>query len=271
MPQAGAHGDPVPLDFWGGFSPRTALCQRRIGRAVSRCVLEAWQVRRACRDADLAGSGCDEDEADRLVQAAQIRALSSIPEAVCRDTQASILGFLGVDEARTDIARTCRQIVPVIESGVYSPLANGIPEPSDSQRRCMAFTAAASTRLLAAANRGQTGALDRIARHRLSPSDKDGLVDRARSRTESTISRLARYVERVCGPGGFEALYGRSPETFLAALTGQADCLAGGTYAQAELVCPAAECGNILTEDGEACDDGNLTDGDGCSGSCRRE
>ena len=32
-----------------------------------------------------------------------------------------------------------------------------------------------------------------------------------------------------------------------------------------------SECGNGVREDDEACDDGNLRDGDGCDASCRRE
>lgn len=35
--------------------------------------------------------------------------------------------------------------------------------------------------------------------------------------------------------------------------------------------CPAAVCGNNVVEEGEACDDGNKADGDGCSASCAVE
>jgi cysteine-rich repeat protein len=36
-------------------------------------------------------------------------------------------------------------------------------------------------------------------------------------------------------------------------------------------VCDAPECGNIVKETGEACDDGNISDGDGCSALCTVE
>ena len=35
--------------------------------------------------------------------------------------------------------------------------------------------------------------------------------------------------------------------------------------------CHRPVCGNRVVENGEACDDGNLTSGDGCSASCQRE
>jgi cysteine-rich repeat protein len=38
-------------------------------------------------------------------------------------------------------------------------------------------------------------------------------------------------------------------------------------------LCPGTTpgCGNGVLEAGEECDDGNLTDGDGCSSTCRRQ
>jgi cysteine-rich repeat protein len=81
----------------------------------------------------------------------------------------------------------------------------------------------------------------------------------------------------ACSETDFHASYGRSAATFLATIASRADCLAGGTYAQGGVVCPPQECGNGMLEIGSAtqldeeCDDGNLTDGDGCSASCLRE
>lgn len=41
----------------------------------------------------------------------------------------------------------------------------------------------------------------------------------------------------------------------------------GACHAQ---VCTPVSCGNALIDPGEACDDGNTVDGDGCSRDCRR-
>lgn len=35
--------------------------------------------------------------------------------------------------------------------------------------------------------------------------------------------------------------------------------------------CGPAYCGNGIVDPGEVCDDGNILDGDGCSGSCRSD
>ena len=47
-------------------------------------------------------------------------------------------------------------------------------------------------------------------------------------------------------------------------------CRAGSTCAAAQLVCIDNGCGNGVVEyaSGEICDDGNIVDGDGCSGDC---
>jgi len=49
--------------------------------------------------------------------------------------------------------------------------------------------------------------------------------------------------------------------------------LLSGTYAQASEgpTAPTVTCGNAVVETGEACDDGNLTAGDGCSAQCQAE
>ena len=51
----------------------------------------------------------------------------------------------------------------------------------------------------------------------------------------------------------------------LLAMAGMAGCAQGADYPG------EAVCGNGQIEEGEACDDGNTTDGDGCSAVCALE
>ncbi|TSC97162.1 MAG: hypothetical protein Greene101449_1282 [Candidatus Peregrinibacteria bacterium Greene1014_49] len=55
---------------------------------------------------------------------------------------------------------------------------------------------------------------------------------------------------------------------------GQKTCTApnqGNSSAPASSSAPAARCGNGTVEGSEECDDGNRTDGDGCTGNCTKE
>ncbi len=46
-------------------------------------------------------------------------------------------------------------------------------------------------------------------------------------------------------------------------------CPPGLTAAAAQGICILDDCGNGIKDEGEACDDGNLISGDGCSSDCR--
>src|SRR3990167_8014597 len=48
-------------------------------------------------------------------------------------------------------------------------------------------------------------------------------------------------------------------------------CPEGTQCAAVQKICLLSSCGNGLIDSGEACDDGNITEGDGCSASCRNE
>jgi cysteine-rich repeat protein len=48
-------------------------------------------------------------------------------------------------------------------------------------------------------------------------------------------------------------------------------CPDGTTCAAVQAVCIVGNCGNGLVDPGEQCDDGNITEGDGCSANCRIE
>ncbi len=88
-------------------------------------------------------------------------------------------------------------------------------------------------------------------------------------------TRLVPCGERAC-PVGTTCVAGElcaTPEQ-LDACDGAADasnCLVRGSSGRCDRgVCVAARCGNGEVEIGEACDDGNAQDGDGCAGDCRK-
>lgn len=69
------------------------------------------------------------------------------------------------------------------------------------------------------------------------------------------------------GPPGSDAIL------FLAGLSCPSGQFVSGFGTEGQLICSGSGsiCGNGTTETGEACDDGNLTDGDGCSAICQIE
>ncbi|HEX5058300.1 MAG TPA: hypothetical protein VFV99_03020 [Kofleriaceae bacterium] len=82
----------------------------------------------------------------------------------------------------------------------------------------------------------------------------------------------------VCGPGLFCATAGGATvcvtdEQFTACngLASGARCVTTDIFAGTCIggACISSGCGNGITDDGEACDDGNLVSGDGCSADCR--
>ena len=113
--------------------------------------------------------------------------------------------------------------------------------------------------------------LDRIAQQSISPRRKRTLVEASTAAIARDTALLAERITEVCPAPQFEAAYGRPPAEFLALIASRADCLAGQTYAQGGILCPAAVCGNGMQEPGERCDDGGTEDGDGCSARCELE
>lgn len=233
-----AHGPPAALVFWGGFGPRTAGCQRWIGHAAAECAFEAWNLRRACREGELVGAGCDRQTVDRAVERIRIRASNSIGEPACRSADVSILNFLDLDEARTDVSRSCRDTVTAVEATAFG--SSAFPaDPSADDLRCIAAVADAATQLLASTLRERAGMLDRIALRIMAPRDKTALLDRSATRVAGMSGSLARRLLAACGETTVRALYGRPAEDLLGEIRDSADCLVGGTYAQAAVTCPA--------------------------------
>jgi hypothetical protein len=234
---AAAHGPPAELVFWGGFGPRTAGCQRSIGHVAAECALEAWKLRRACREHELNGAGCDRQTVNRAVELIRIGAGNSIGEPVCRSADVAILNFLNLAEARTDVDRSCRDTVAAVETTVFaSPALPTDPSPADL--RCVAAVADAATQLFASALRERTRMLDRIALRIMAPRDKNALIETSEGRVAGMSGALDARLSILCPDGSLAALYGRSATELLEEIRDAADCLVGGTYAQAAVTCP---------------------------------
>ena len=276
-----AHGLALPFAFWGGFSPAAAYCQRIIALAADRCGGAVWKVRSACLGALVDGGACDVTGADNAVQQAHLNALNVI-DLQCTSPEAQALNFLLKYEAQTDMNVFCTALEAATVSAVYGPVTvQGIVRSVDATtRHCVDVTQRGATRLLRFAFRERRRALDTAATVQvcdppgenctsLPPTDKQALVNRSTARIERARAALAVRVEAACPT--FESVYHRSADVVLENLASRADCLAGATYVQNAVVCPASVCGNGMVEAGEQCDDGNTTDGDGCSSTCMIE
>jgi hypothetical protein len=234
---ASGHGGAVPLDFWGGFGPRTGRCQRWIGHAAASCTLGAWHLRRDCRMAEIAGTTCDRQALSQAIQQARVAATNSVREPICRATDVAILNFLDLAEARTDVDRSCRDTASGMEAAVFGRL-DLAGEPTDAELHCVGAVADAATLLLGSAVRERARLLDRIALSiPLSPGDKMGLLNFSNARIDAVSRWLARHVTRNCGDEALASLYATSAEGLLTGVRQQVGCLIGGTYAQAAVVC----------------------------------
>jgi len=267
-----AHGMPVSLDFWGAFGRRTARCQRIIGSSAAACARQAWNARRECRLGTLRGIPCDQAATQAVIEAARVGAVNAVA-AACTEQQALNLTFLGVFEAEQDAVRFCRELEVAADTAVFLPVDTAASGGSSSAALpCVSAAALASTKLLYRAFTSQQRLLDRIALLPFAPRDKRAMV----AASHAAIARDAAAVESVltgsCPAEHFTSLYGQSPSAFLALIGSRADCLAGRTYAQGGILCPPSQCGNGMEEQpDESCDDGNRTDGDGCSAQCAIE
>ena len=242
---ARAHGARLPFAAWGGFAPAVVRRQREIARAAAQCAADARAARRGCRDAVQAGGSCDESATAAAIANIRRAAFDRF-DAACSERQAIDPQFLGSFDLQADLITFCRAWETAADSAAYGPLA--IPAPTATERQC----------------------LDRLASLPLPSPDRTELIDIAAHRMAASQSAVAERLTARCGAGAFTALYGRSPETWVDALSQRADCLGGSIYIQNLVLCPAGVCGNGIVEPGEDCDDGNRNDGDACPAGCLR-
>ena len=270
-PPLSAHGVPTPLDFWGAFGRRVARCQRIIGRSAALCGLRAWNARQSCALAALRGLPCDDDAADRAVETARTTAVDAVG-AACTEQQAVTLVFLGTFEAESDVVSFCRDVEAAAVSAVFRPLPEDPTAAPPELVRCIDAAAMGTTKLLRSAFDSRQALLNRIALGSFSPMRKGAMLADSTTAIRNAADALQAQLTSSCSADEFTRTYGINPTTFFSMIASRADCLAGKTYAQGGILCPAPQCGNgMLERPQEECDDANLTDGDGCSATCTRE
>jgi cysteine-rich repeat protein len=264
---AWGHGTRLPFADWGGFGVGSTRCQRVIARAAAQCAESTWRARRACRRAELAGDVCDQDTTQSIVTAARISALDTI-DRHCSELQAIDLQYLGTFDLQEDVIRFCRAWDTAAVSAVYGPFPGSVPP---APRACIEAAADATDSVMHFVFRTRRQCMDRIASLPLQAANRTTLLEVAGHRMSGKHDALVARLAARCGAGAFTALYGRTPETFVADLAARADCIGGALYIQDAVRCPAAVCGNAVVElPEETCDDGNTSDGDACPSTCRQ-
>src|SRR5262245_22846555 len=102
-----AHGPPVELARWGGFTADAAGCQRVLSRATSLCVGQVVALRGECLSDAVRGDACDDTTLAARVSEAHQRALDQIEHA-CTSAEVQQLGYTDLAEARQDVDNACR-------------------------------------------------------------------------------------------------------------------------------------------------------------------
>ena len=267
-----AHGQGLPFAFWGNFPQATAHCQQVLAFEATRCANRVWKVHTDCDNALLDGKACGTSSVPDLVQRAHLDSLNII-DLQCTSPEAQGLGFLLKFEAQTDMNNFCTAIENAFVSTVYGPVMQGafVRLTDDETRICVEAMAQATTKLWRFAVRARVRALDRIARSVMTPSDKQALIDDSSMLIDGLRALIQQRLEAACPTTDFVATYHHDDRELLTLVGQRADCLAAAVYVQNVVFCPLPVCGNGMQEVGEQCDDGNLTDGDGCSSQCAIE
>jgi cysteine-rich repeat protein len=266
-----AHGEPASLSVWGGYPIGVARCQRAISFGALSCISRSIEARRLCYDAQATGGVCDEERLDASIQEARAAARSVVLSA-CNEQEAQNLRYIDVSEALVDVINVCRDADNAMTSAVYGPamVAGSVASVDPPMTSCIEVTSKQSARVLRYAMRQRRQALDRIARRRLDLDAKQALLGRAERRIEHIRGVAAAQIAAECSGAEFQASYNRTIDTYLRDLAGQADCFGGAIYVQDAVLCPPPVCGNGVKEAGEACDDANAYEGDGCRSDCER-
>jgi cysteine-rich repeat protein len=227
------------------------------------CALHVWDARRACNDATLQGGICDQDGLNSVISQIRSAALAQVPQA-CSELQVQNLRFMDLFEAQSDVIRFCRDLDTAVRTAVYGP----DPAAVSLGNHCELALSRVAGKLLRVGFRSRSHTLDRMAAGAFRLATKMQMLARSTQQIETTVAQLVGEVTGSCPAATFEQLYGRSVEDVLQEIASRSDCLAGNTYVQGIILCPASVCGNGMQEPGEFCDDGNTEDGDGCSSTC---
>lgn len=264
-----AHGQPASIAVWGGYPQGAGRCQRAISFAASLCVSRVIDARNECLTAQTSGHECDEDGVDAAIQAARAAA-RAVVQRRCTSQDVQNLLYLDINEALVDVINICRESDTAVMSAAYGPAMVGgtVAAMEAPSARCVDEAAQAAAKLVRFANRSRRSALDRIAIRRLDLATKQALLGRAEARIDAVKVRLAERLQAVCPSNQFLGLYNRDVQHYLDDLSNHGKCFGGAVYVQDAVRCPAPSCGNGIKENGEACDDANAFDGDGCRADC---
>lgn len=267
-----AHGEPIPLAFWGGYSPGVARCQVAIGRAASRCVREVIAARRKCLDGSVRGAPCDKRQLDSEVAGLRQASLQSLG-SYCSSLQLQQLRYADLSEAYRDVIDVCRRLDTAATSAIYLPayISGSVIQVNPALGACIVGASDASAKLLDYSIRLRQRDFNRIAATRLTPAAKRERVIASGERIARARSRLQEHVVSECAEGNFLQAYGRAVDVYLDGIASQGACHAQYVYVQDAILCPATACGNGIREPDEQCDDGNDREGDECLPDCRRD
>jgi cysteine-rich repeat protein len=260
---ARAHGGQVPdLQFWGPFSKRTLHCLRSLDQMAERCFRTALAARLECLRAQQGGASCDPATDARVGRA--VAMIGEMVPRACLGGQLTELRFRDSADAIADVSRACGEQSAAVAGMLDVP---GVESNPEGTLQCASRAADASRRVLDRSLRLTTRALGKMARTFLIPAEKEGLLSQVAADVAQLGSELAGSLDQACGD--FRERFGTDAAALLAAMVRRADCIVGAVYVQSRIVCRSL-CGDGVVEPGEQCDDGNLMDGDLCTGDCRR-
>ncbi len=262
---AAGHGARLPLADWGPFAPALLSCHRELHRAAVRCARLSWLAQQRCLERRLAGQACSQSATNADLAAARRQALDSL-DRHCSERQLQDLSFLGSFDAQADLIDACRTLPSAAASiayGLYPPESLSPP-----QRTCVAYVGPRLGDLVQAVGPIWHATLDRIAARGGSAGERQDHLARAQARVQHKAEFVLAGARTACGDALLQQIYGRDFTSLVADLTGLAACPNARTCVQDGLLCPDPVCGNAIRESGEDCDDGNVTDGDGCPSTC---
>jgi cysteine-rich repeat protein len=255
-----AHGGAPPdLAFWGPFGRNTVRCLRNISLATRRCFDRVVTAKTECEERQFAGQTCNREALGADIAIAHATA-TAVVDSACAGGQLTELRFADFEDAKADVFRACVGEADAVFSLLYPDAIGDAPATcrttaSDLGRKLVKNTLVDSSRTL-----------DRIGKRILPPSVRLALVAATRSRAAKAGEMCVQRLRRDCPT--FDAIYGRSPEDWIEALTARSDCVAYATHFQTAVSCPFSVCGNGIKEPDEACDDGNRIDTDACRNNC---
>ncbi|MDX2165982.1 MAG: hypothetical protein SF182_02925 [Deltaproteobacteria bacterium] len=258
-----AHAQAPAIEQWGFFLPGTQTCLRRISADAHACFDTVLALQQRCRDAEARGEACDTAATEAAISAADGALRATLADA-CADGQLTELSYIGFFDAGTDLSRACVGQANDAIAAIYAPRRSGVAPPATAS--CMAAAAAYGRKVMWFALQREVPVMERIATRLFEPDEKQAAILQVERELSADRARWVEGLRAACPQ--FEAIYGRSADSFLRTLKQRVDCVLSLTYVHSAISCLAQVCGNGIPEAGEACDDGNADDSDGCRADC---